>query len=431
MSEEPSLTLEAPEEEQQASSPPERLSESQEAVEVDAPNEARLSQDADAPEPPPKSTSETAAGHFSEVNLAQAEVQAESTEDQKQLPDEPHQDAPQIAHSDTPSADNAPAPTLNLPDANEEASSDPQRTRSDSIATTLPRDSTSSVNGRPLLSGVLMQSALEQILASKEARKNANLKSSVEAVLSGLKNTPHKMDSRALLHPLKLACDTGSNQLCILSLDCIGKLVTFSAATPNPEASSMPDRDLSPKPDSKLAEEIVDLICDCFIEAPTPNSSNHGPEAVNLHILSALLSLILSPNPALPVHQSSLLKAVRTVYNIFLLSKGQQNQMVAQGALGQMVTAVFSRVSTEVQIPTAENSNTAPEDPTTPRAPQPAQSSQDLPQESAEEKTAQPTDGPKDQADNGPDEGEKEQQEAPSAKEEDETAEKEPHPVTL
>jgi brefeldin A-inhibited guanine nucleotide-exchange protein len=43
------------------------------------------------------------------------------------------------------------------------------------------------------------------------------------------------------------------------------------------------------------------------------------------------------------VHQSSLLKAVRTVYNIFLLSTDPVNQTVAQGGLTQIVNHVFAR----------------------------------------------------------------------------------------
>lgn len=403
MSEEPRLTLEVPEAQDEEvarlESPPNTTSETlRDATPSPEPvtsDEARESQqepedqvpESTAPDLPPKASQPVPADNFSEVSLnkpsSDLESQQQEGPDRGEQPqpttDAPSQSTPESSASQpenaSPSAPEAPEKDHGTPQPSQGA----QMTRSESTATTLGgRDSTSSTHSRPLLSGVLMQSALDQILASKEARKNASLKATVEAALTGLKNTPHKMDSRALLAPLKLACDTGSNQLCILSLDCIGKLVTFSAA-----ASS--DGDLQPqkpvKPDPRLAEEIVDLVCDCFIEAPTPNSSNSGPEAVNLHILSALLSLILSPNPALPVHQSSLLKAVRTVYNIFLLSKGQQNQMVAQGALGQMVTAVFSRVSSD-----AQQRPSSPEE--TPETPRPANTTTDGQFDSAAPETA-------------------------------------------
>jgi hypothetical protein len=44
------------------------------------------------------------------------------------------------------------------------------------------------------------------------------------------------------------------------------------------------------------------------------------------------------------------LKAVRTVYNIFLLSKSPTNQMVAQGALNQIVGSVFNRVRPDAKL---------------------------------------------------------------------------------
>jgi brefeldin A-inhibited guanine nucleotide-exchange protein len=54
-----------------------------------------------------------------------------------------------------------------------------------------------------------------------------------------------------------------------------------------------------------------------------------------------------------PVHQSSLLKAIRTTYNIFLLSRNSANQIIAQATLNQMVNQVFGRVNTDVQPPSS------------------------------------------------------------------------------
>jgi brefeldin A-inhibited guanine nucleotide-exchange protein len=57
-----------------------------------------------------------------------------------------------------------------------------------------------------------------------------------------------------------------------------------------------------------------------------------------------------------PVHQSSLLKAIRTTYNIFLLSRNSANQIIAQATLNQMVNQVFGRVNTDVQPPSSISS---------------------------------------------------------------------------
>jgi len=65
------------------------------------------------------------------------------------------------------------------------------------------------------------------------------------------------------------------------------------------------------------------------------------PDSVSLQVVKALLALVLSST--ILVHQSSLLKAVRTVYNVFLMSSDPVNQTVAQGGLTQMVHHVFSR----------------------------------------------------------------------------------------
>jgi brefeldin A-inhibited guanine nucleotide-exchange protein len=56
------------------------------------------------------------------------------------------------------------------------------------------------------------------------------------------------------------------------------------------------------------------------------------------------MAIVLSTDKGMLVHQSSLLKAVRTVYNVFLLSNDAPNQIVAQGGLTQMVHHVFGRV---------------------------------------------------------------------------------------
>ncbi|KAG8732664.1 guanine nucleotide exchange protein for ADP-robosylation factor [Ceratobasidium sp. 423] len=82
------------------------------------------------------------------------------------------------------------------------------------------------------------------------------------------------------------------------------------------------------------------------------------PDPVSLQIVKALLSLVLSPT--ILVHHSSLLKAVRTVYNVFLLSNDPVNQMVAQGGLTQMVNHVFGRCKV------GEDAPTEPETPGTP-----------------------------------------------------------------
>lgn len=55
------------------------------------------------------------------------------------------------------------------------------------------------------------------------------------------------------------------------------------------------------------------------------------------------MAVVLSSSPA--IHEATLLKAIRTTYNIFLLSRSSINQTIAQGTLTQMVNVVFQRAT--------------------------------------------------------------------------------------
>lgn len=138
------------------------------------------------------------------------------------------------------------------------------------------------------------------------------------------------MHPREIFEPLRLAISnpqTTSVPTLITSLDLLSKLVSHSFFNePNG-----PPKGLSPLPD---------LITHTITLAYTESS----PPQVALQVVKALMAVVLSTDKGMLVHQSSLLKAVRTVYNVFLLSNDAGNQVVAQGGLTQMVHHVFGRV---------------------------------------------------------------------------------------
>jgi brefeldin A-inhibited guanine nucleotide-exchange protein len=223
----------------------------------------------------------------------------------------------------------------------------------------------------PLLSGVLIISSLESLLNTKEAKRNAPFKQAITTTLDLLRN-PDAMplDPRAVFEPLRLACESDNYPIMITALDCIGKLVSqggFGAPLPASVLGSRRQSSSSlssPEPgtdsssaflpiEPAFADEVVNTVCGCFVDSPSGTAVGSEAEKVNLHLISALMSLILSSS--LPVHQTALLKSVRTVYNVFLLSRAHQNQMVAQAALGQIVGAVFGRVQTGVTIRKGES----------------------------------------------------------------------------
>ncbi|GAA6007006.1 hypothetical protein JCM10207_009168 [Rhodosporidiobolus poonsookiae] len=255
-------------------------------------------------------------------------------------------------------------------------------TRRESVASVT---TVSGVGSSHLVSGILIVSSLETIAASKEAKKSKPLKEALDKALNALKtpipSTPATagggssavLDPHLVFTPLRLACETRSLPLMITALDCLGKLVSYDFFVESQPARlddpGLPLRDddnestlggpaggvdMSALP---LADQITSTVCDCFSPSPQSSSSSSSSSSASqttqhdtllLRLLSCLLSLILSSS--LPVHQSALLKAVRTVYNIFLLGRAGTVQTVAQATLGQIVGGVFGRIQLGPQV---------------------------------------------------------------------------------
>lgn len=190
------------------------------------------------------------------------------------------------------------------------------------------------------VSVVLITTALEAIASSREAKRSAPLRENTQRALELIRSNQAGDQPREIFEPLRLACETRNEKLMIASLDCISKLISYSFfeddgtsvhALPSPPPSPQPGK--GPAPIPSLVDLVAHTITSCHSETT--------PDAVSLQIVKALLALVLSHS--ILVHHSSLLKAIRTVYNIFLLSADSVNQMVAQGGLTQMVHHVFTR----------------------------------------------------------------------------------------
>ena len=335
-----------------------------------------------------RSTSLTSDGTFEDVALSRSSSASPA------LPDVPDRELsppppPPPSHSPAPPAAPAngsvaaAAPAAPVPSVSSHSSSMSRSTTSSSLngngngngsgagrRSSVGSTTTVSAPGSStLVSGILIVSALESIAASKEAKKSKPLKDAVDRALDALKHlTPTSasaaagsVDPHLIFAPLQLACETKSLPLMITALDCIGKLLSYDFFVDRNPPRNVPDAAANddgegPTPavpdgeQASFADLITATVCDCFSPSPVSTSSNAAANAATtqhdtllLRLLSCLLSLILSP--ALSVHQSSLLKAVRTVYNIFLMGRAGMVQTVAQATLGQIVSGVFSRVS--------------------------------------------------------------------------------------
>ncbi|KAJ7682831.1 hypothetical protein DFH06DRAFT_1162258 [Mycena polygramma] len=212
------------------------------------------------------------------------------------------------------------------------------------------------------VSVVLISSALETIAASKEAKRSPPLRDSTQRALEMVRANQGGDRPREIFEPLRLACETRNEKLMIASLDCISKLISYSffVEASQPTSHGLPSPPPSPNPlgRNSAAESsqtnlsppsLVDLVANTIAAC----HSETTPETVSLQIVKALLSLVLSST--ILVHHSSLLKAVRTVYNVFLLSSDPVNQMVAQGGLTQMVHHVFTRCKISAAIPASDS----------------------------------------------------------------------------
>ncbi|KAJ3072292.1 guanine nucleotide exchange protein for ADP-robosylation factor [Podochytrium sp. JEL0797] len=97
------------------------------------------------------------------------------------------------------------------------------------------------------------------------------------------------------------------------------------------------DTDKNDKSSNGIVGQVVDTICDAFAGETTDDK-------LQLQIVKALMNAISSSDPKSAIHGVVLLRAVRTTFNIFLFSKSQNTQMLAQTTLQQMVQTLFSKV---------------------------------------------------------------------------------------
>ncbi|KOS22937.1 Protein transport protein SEC7 [Escovopsis weberi] len=181
-------------------------------------------------------------------------------------------------------------------------------------------------------------SSLDAIATSKDTQRNKQLADLTKTALDAIKEQDQLPDPEIVFAPLQLATKTNNPQLTTTALDCIGKLISYSyfSITGKEEPA-----DEGTKPASPLIERAIDTICDCFQGETTAVE-------IQLQIVKSLLAAVL--NDKIVVHGAGLLKAVRQVYNIFLLSRSVANQQVAQGTLTQMVGTVFERVKTRLHM---------------------------------------------------------------------------------
>lgn len=263
------------------------------------------------------------------VDLSQNNSETSSSPSEAQQHSSLRDDGPNSSSSPIPSGDSIPTMPNGI-----------QSLRQHRSQTLSSRSTNGTRTPTHVSSMVFVVSALEHIGASKEARKRRPLGDAVQNALTAIKREEDPLDPEVIFEPLRLATETGNAPIITAALDCIGKLISysyFSLSSNTTDSSAPAEQEQSPP----LVERAIETICDCFQDESTPAE-------IQLQIVKSLLAAVL--NDKFVVHGSGLLKAIRQVYNIFLLSRSSPNQQVAQGTLSQMVGTVFERVAARLAM---------------------------------------------------------------------------------
>ncbi|CAG8894953.1 unnamed protein product [Penicillium egyptiacum] len=255
---------------------------------------------------------------------------AKGREDEEK-PEVPPKDEPEQTEQE-PQTDGP--PTIQEPPQDENNATE-SRLRSDSRSTTA---TSMTQRSSPVSSTVFIVTALDNIAASRDARRDKKLEDATQVALANIRQPDGQaIDPELIFRPLHLASKALSIPLQVTALDCIGKLITYSYfAFPSAETDNTATREQPP-----LIERAIDAICDCFENEATAVE-------IQQQIIKSLLAAVL--NDKIVVHGAGLLKAVRQIYNIFIYSKSSQNQQIAQGSLTQMVSTIFDRVRTRMDL---------------------------------------------------------------------------------
>ncbi len=122
-----------------------------------------------------------------------------------------------------------------------------------------------------------------------------------------------------------------------IALECIGLLIenryVVGSTISKPSSKSQSDDDS--ESDKKVSELLYLINCIC-------ERADNISDAVQAAIAKALLALMTSP--VCGVYEAGMLKAVRTVFHIYLVTKHDSVKQVTRAVLLDMLRSVFSRM---------------------------------------------------------------------------------------
>lgn len=179
--------------------------------------------------------------------------------------------------------------------------------------------------------------AFENIMAhSREMKKFPRLQKSCANALDKL-NSGIFPEANVIFEPLRLASQSTNVDIKLEALECLSKTFTFNVFSDLSEVYMVNLNDAnSETPLLSLIDAAIETIADCF-EGEGTN------EKLELQVIRGLMAGVV--NESIPAHGSTLLRAVRQIYNVFILSLSSKNQTLAQASLIQVVDEVFGRIN--------------------------------------------------------------------------------------
>lgn len=216
---------------------------------------------------------------------------------------------------------------------------------------------------------LLVKSTLEEIVDEKEVKKLANnhkiIQRAIDKItetLNGANSSSLDVDSILIFEALRAGSRTKSSRITSMALDTLSKLFSFRALdesmlinppdsmASNDQETSNDQSGITPPPKQRLIDAAIETIADCFQGEGTD-------ERVELQIIRSLSSCILVEDANSLCHGASLLKAIRTIYNIFVFSLSPTNQGIAQATLTQIISAVYDKIEVKKLTPYQISSN--------------------------------------------------------------------------
>lgn len=174
-----------------------------------------------------------------------------------------------------------------------------------------------------------------RIEKASAGRKYRPLRTAWDAAAEEIHSTPDRIRlavvSDLVLEALRLGCESGKVLLVDACLDCIHRLFEYGHVGASGETS-----DITLDVRDRTLDDLVSIVCACL---------EVKDEDVYLRMVQTLLTSATRTKTGL--HQSTLLAAVRTIYNIYLNARMPGTRTTARVSLTQILNLVFTRMESE------------------------------------------------------------------------------------